>query len=90
MVTSFQKVVGTNSETLLPLENTWFVNYNYKKDILDLHIFDILPENSKRIVYTIEAKEQGEKETIIAKASAVTVITRLITMRSQPIVLWLF
>ena len=67
IVTSFQKDV-----TLLPLDNTWFVNYNYKKDILDLHIFDILPENSKTIVYDIGAKEQGGEGTITYETSTVT------------------
>jgi len=63
MVTSFQKVAEMDSETILPSDNTWFVNYDYTRNILDLHIFDILPENSKTIVYKIEANAIGTNTT---------------------------
>ena len=79
VVTSFKRDVEADSPMLLPLDNAWFVNYDYKKNILDVHLFDKVPQNTNTIIYTIEARNFDEIETTTMSTTLTTTTAIAVT-----------
>ena len=76
----FTKSSLSGSGIELPLVNSWFVNYNYKKDFLDVHIFDILPANSGSIVYIVRAGEEDTTTSTTLTTTTTTLTTTTTTL----------